>query len=124
MAEHTPIPWQLSAFYRTAESVEGPWDRRAVTITHPAPTPWNPSLEVLVGHLVTASAGVGESVGIQHANAEFIARACNSHDDLLAALEALTEWGRTYTSPLDSNSPHALLIAAVEAIAKAKGGTP
>lgn len=41
--------------------------------------------------------------------------------DLLDALKALTEWGRTHTSPRDANSPHQLLINAVEAIAKAGG---
>ena len=38
-------------------------------------------------------------------------------DKVLEALKALTEWGRTYTSPLDANSPHDLLVAAVAAIA-------
>lgn len=41
--------------------------------------------------------------------------------ELLAALEALKEWGCTYTGPRDANSPHALLIAAHHAIAKARG---
>ena len=39
--------------------------------------------------------------------------------DLLEALQSLTEWGRTHTSPLDPNSPHDLLIAAMKAIIKA-----
>ena len=43
--------------------------------------------------------------------------------DLLGALQSLTEWGRTHTSPLDPNSPHDLLIAAMEAISKATGET-
>jgi hypothetical protein len=38
--------------------------------------------------------------------------------DLLKALQDLTEWGRTHTSPLDKNSPHQLLIAAVTALEK------
>lgn len=36
------------------------------------------------------------------------------------ALEALTEWGRNHTSPTDPNSPHELLVAAVEALEKAR----
>ncbi len=37
-------------------------------------------------------------------------------DKLHRALAALTEWGRTYTSPADPNSPHQLLINAVAAL--------
>lgn len=44
-----------------------------------------------------------------------------SAPELLKALEDLTNWGRDNTSPLDTNSPHTLLIAAVDAIMKAKG---
>jgi hypothetical protein len=39
--------------------------------------------------------------------------------DLLAALQALLDWGREHTSPRDPNSPHTLLIDAVRAIDKA-----
>ncbi len=42
--------------------------------------------------------------------------------DLLTALEALTDWGREHTSPLQPNSPHELLVQAAAAVAKAKGG--
>jgi hypothetical protein len=35
---------------------------------------------------------------------------------LRSALAALTDWGRTHTSPLDANSPHELLIAACAAM--------
>lgn len=38
---------------------------------------------------------------------------------LLEALRALTDWGREHTSPRDPNSPHDLLIRAVEVIAEA-----
>jgi hypothetical protein len=41
--------------------------------------------------------------------------------ELLSALKALTDWGREHTSPLDRDSPHALLITARAAIAKAEG---
>ena len=59
--------------------------------------------------------GMPESEGI--ANAHLIASA----PDLLAALEALLDWGREHTSPTQPNSPHNLLVAACAAIAKAKG---
>lgn len=43
--------------------------------------------------------------------------------EMFEALEALLEWGREHTSPLQPNSPHELLVAAHHAIAKAKGTT-
>jgi hypothetical protein len=45
----------------------------------------------------------------------------SSQSELLAALKALTDWGREHTSPLDQNSPHALLISACRAIERAEG---
>jgi hypothetical protein len=45
-----------------------------------------------------------------------------SNVELLTALEALTDWGREHTSPLQPNSPHELLVRAAAAVAKAKGG--
>jgi hypothetical protein len=56
-----------------------------------------------------------DSSAEEAANARLIAAA----PDLLAALDALTEWGCTHTGPRDDNSPHELLIAARAAIAKA-----
>lgn len=40
------------------------------------------------------------------------------------ALDRLTEWGRDNTSPTDSNSPHALLIAAQAALRAFEPATP
>lgn len=56
---------------------------------------------------------------VEHRDADHIVRCVNAHVGLLTALQALTEWGCTHTSPLDANSPHTLLIAARAAIAKA-----
>jgi hypothetical protein len=39
--------------------------------------------------------------------------------ELLGILRALTDWAREHTSPTDPNSPHEILIHAVEAIDKA-----
>ncbi len=49
-------------------------------------------------------------------NKKIVASRISAANDLYAALEKLTEWGRTYTSPTDKNSPHALLIEAVAAL--------
>lgn len=54
----------------------------------------------------------------QEANARLIAAA----PELLAALELLLAWGRDNLSPVHNPGCHPLLLAAHEAIAKAKGG--
>jgi hypothetical protein len=59
----------------------------------------------------------GTPVGFSIADARLIAAA----PDLLKALEELTAWCRNHTGPAMKNSPHLLLVAAHEAIAKAKG---
>lgn len=43
--------------------------------------------------------------------------------ELYETLAALTDWAREHTSPLQPNSPHALLVAAVIALNKATGDT-
>lgn len=40
---------------------------------------------------------------------------------LVSALEALVDWGRNHTSPSDPNSPHKLLIDAVEVLQRVRG---
>ena len=63
------------------------------------------------------------------ANAEFIVRACNSHDALLEALElydsfskANDDWRQMVRNLLNSDDTPEVVIKAREAIAKAKGG--
>lgn len=63
-----------------------------------APTPWKASGKIIKGNTCRDSSKVtiarvdsrGKFVpGCDEANAEFIVRACNAHDDLLEALKAL-----------------------------------
>lgn len=54
--------------------------------------------------------------------AEFIVRACNSHDELVAACKALVEWATDFEA--DDERTTSVLNRAVAAIAKAEGGRP
>jgi hypothetical protein len=65
---------------------------------------------------------VNTAPGMEREEVESIARLIAAAPDLLAALQALTDWGRDHTSPKDPNSPHALLVAARAAIAQAMEG--
>lgn len=81
---------------------------------------------------VLAACWGGDFMGPDNGSIEITSRKIRLPDDplrdaapdMLAALKALVEWGREHTSPLDPNSPHALLIAGVAAIAKAEGRLP
>ena len=65
--------------------------------------------------------------GVRHADADFIVRACNAHDDLVAALEACERWidlvtrGFGVHERLEAGHPLFLARAAL-AKARAHGG--
>lgn len=103
-AKHTPGPWSESET-RDGYIMGGEGDDR-YTIANTLVRSGYPS-QALRNHAE------------MKANAQLIAAA----PELLEALKALTEWGRTHTSPRDQNSPHNLLIAACAAITKAEGRT-
>jgi hypothetical protein len=67
---------------------EGPWTVGGTYRTHNSPTRfWETCGHAEAGHAFYAH---GASQDESHANAEFIVRACNAHDELLAALKGLT----------------------------------
>lgn len=112
-----------------AAHTSGPWIAERATNGYPSKAtyyigPPVRGFEALkpIGNVSNSSVGI--SLEETRANANLIAAA----PELLNALEALKEWGCTYTSPSvavtiePENSPHDLLVAAVEAIDKAKGG--
>ena len=105
--KHTPTPW----------TVEDPTGTGLVIVQANLPTyHW--------AFIATVDTDMDATTQIDHpvmeANAEFIVRACNAHDDLLAALTKLKDfvaslqWGQKFPG-----RPHAEMDAAERAIAKA-----
>lgn len=95
MSAHAPTPWKIVS--------PGPYWKEV---------PWN--VHAVSGDIV-ANTHYGDSAegGKAHANAEFIVRACNSHDDLLEALEA-------FTNTFESAKPFELLADLSKAYEKAR----
>jgi hypothetical protein len=94
---HTPGPWSNQGIYIMARNPKAPLPN-AQTIGRAFPD------HSIVG---------GDTL----ANAVLMAAA----PELLAALDGLLEWGRDNLSPVHNPGAHELLVAAYNAIAKAKG---
>lgn len=75
MAEHTPGPWVHDAVTGSIHDS----DNRFVAVT------WAPNPD-----------GVPTNFPDAQANADYICRACNAHDDLLAACEAIRDGDRLF----------------------------
>lgn len=106
--KHTPLPWL-----------------RAATTPHYTHAPymiWGPLGPGYGTVAQTCSSGLMPSDPVrQAADAEFITLACNSHYDLLAALESLVGWCEA-TDADGSTYVFDAVIEAKAAIAKARGG--
>ena len=101
MSAHTPGPWQVAGHGTTVDHTHERSRRPPVArcgLTH----------------------GLGPAGDEDRANAEFIVRACNSHDELLAALRELTRAWDSTQFPV-SDRMDAALKDADAAIAKAEG---
>lgn len=72
--QHSPLPWQIGVNGKCVrhDRESNPQYRRGPIIAD-----------------CDCSHGLGEAGQVDQANARFIVTACNSHDDLLAALKAL-----------------------------------
>lgn len=116
-SQHSPLPWRADgdAQYVWATDAAGEF----------------PVLQIRGwGHL-TGTGGLrlrhDEAIAIQEANAQFIVRACNAHDVLLAIVRAERDRLNAYMVALGSaNCPgfldaHALYSTMCAAIAKAEG---
>ena len=91
-------------------------------MTDHTPTPWHYWPHFDNGVITEDSMGVHivRMTGVNTlANAEFIVRAVNCHDELVKALEAVV---RDWDSP--DVSPERIRDQAIAALAKAKGGKP
>lgn len=104
-ARHTPVPWLKYGHLITADDN------------------LKPGLTVTICHMGTLSDNVKHDASEIDVNAKFIERACNSHEDLLAACKALLKvvsaMGIESDSPLWSEEYDTAHIGAREAIAKA-----
>ena len=91
-----------------------------------APTPWKLAVYLNAIDVVDANGDLVAFItdrdiageGLPPANAEFVVRACNSHYDLLVALEAMVERAIPCAKHWKDD---ASIVAAHAAIAKAKG---
>jgi hypothetical protein len=95
MSAHTPTPWQVegSIYEHMAAGIRG-GSNRAIAQVWKGPR--------------------------GHANAEFIVRACNAHDDLVAALKAIVDHNEaSYSSEFELFATH--VREAKKALAKAEG---
>lgn len=108
---HTPGPWKVNA---SGLGHGGPWDRIEIETCEPG------------GGTVVAT--VNKMISAGSANAAFIVRAVNSHDDLLAALKACLDWHIELVNSGDAGFWNAedddCVKQARAAISKATGATP
>ena len=94
MSDHTPTPWKLTKVQGTYFYVE-----------------WGGETVVQVDH--------DSSNAVNEANAEFIVRACNAHDELVAAArEAMDVLCSLDRSPVDDSTIDRLDAAIVKADAR------
>jgi hypothetical protein len=92
-SEHSPLPWHVGPHYKS---------------------------DVMSREGIVAEARMLTPQGI--ANAEFIVRACNAHDELVAALKALTQDSRFALQIGGNPNAVAALVRQVDAaLAKAEG---
>ena len=111
--EHTKLPWIAG------DETRGP-KRRFVAAVY-----GNKTTHVADVFLETPDGELEIMAG--RANAAFVVRACNAHDELMAACKALVEWVEAW-NPDDgtskANKATADISAARAAIAKATGEEP
>lgn len=112
--KHTPGPWEVG-LTRTTKLQALTFIEIPVHVGGDGQTVGHGNALALV-HLGGAGATSLEEHDVL-ANARLIAAA----PELLTSLRALVDWARQHTSPMQPNSPHALLVDARKALDKAEG---
>ena len=113
-----------------AQHTPGPWLREGLLIyaLHPLEGEYRHGKPVLVNRFsarIDPCLNQGGALEEAEANVEFIIRACNSHDDLLAALVEMRRRHDTKAVAANFNECGCDdCVAARAAIAKATGGQP
>ncbi len=103
-AQHTPTPWGYST--DLTPSLEDPNPTGAVIFS-----------DGFAGNIAALD---DNEDGCMEANAAFIVKACNAHDDLVDALRQLTAYVQGYGyGERWAGRPHAQMDRAVEALKKA-----
>lgn len=91
------------------------------------PTPWQAVKHKKGWHIACATHAIAETFGQSEENAAFIARAANSHDELVAALRE-AEVSVAYmakTDPISTNRVNSgLLLARIQAALASAMGAP
>ena len=88
--------------------------------TKHTPTPWvalGRDIEDSNGeHLATTYHMAGGEIGISSSNADFIVRACNNHDQMVAALKAILPFAEQHNDegPTDESWQSIELIVAID----------
>jgi len=108
MSEHTPGKWTINGHQIVGEEDIQTFGRRRTSAFGPSTASYSTTVCEIHGDL---------SLPGPRANAEHILRACNAHEDLLAACEAQME---ATIRPTPAGSAYALKLTEA-AIAKARG---
>jgi hypothetical protein len=83
-AKHTPTPWRICTNAQFSSEVETADGSLSIALAHAK------------GHDLLPDAYEAPEDDVSDANAAFIVRACNAHDDLVAALEAVDKHLKAY----------------------------
>jgi hypothetical protein len=90
-SKHTPLPWKMRQLGKTRCVIEGPGEDCCIAMM----TRWLPPFDAAE----------------QKANADFIVKACNAHDELVEALRAMIVLENERDWPMNQQWGQAILTA-------------